>query len=167
MSKWIHFIAILLVVVGGINWGLVGLLKFDLVQWLGRLVNIRSLPRVIYVLVGIAALYLVFDRDTYLPFLGETVYPCGSLADKVPSDATVSVEVKVPPGSKVVYWASEHSKEMDVMPDPWLAYMNYENSGVVTADEKGIALLKIREPIAYKIPSGRKLEKHIQMRATT
>jgi uncharacterized membrane protein YuzA (DUF378 family) len=49
-------IAAVLVVVGGLNWGLVGLLNFDLVQallgWSGAL-----LPALVYTLVGLAALY--------------------------------------------------------------------------------------------------------------
>jgi uncharacterized membrane protein YuzA (DUF378 family) len=164
VSKWVHLIAILLVVVGGINWGLVGSINFDLVQWLGASVGLPVLSKIIYITVGVAALYLAFDRDTYLPFLGETVYPCTGLADKVPDEATVSVSVKVPAGSKVVYWASEHSKDMDIAPNPWVAYMNYENSGVVTANADGLALLKVREPIGYKVPSGRTLQKHIHYR---
>lgn len=164
VSKWIHLIAIFLIIIGGINWGLIGTMKFDLVQWLGSVIGFRGLPKLIYIIVGIAALYLAFDRDTYLPFLGESVYPCTGLADKVPDNATSSVSVKVPPGSKVVYWASESSKDMDNMPNPWAAYMSYENSGVVTANEQGVAILKVREPSKYKIPSGRTLQKHIHYR---
>lgn len=85
------------------------------------------LPALSRIMVGLASLYLVFNRDTYLPFFGETVYPCAGFADKVPDDATLSILVKVPPRSKVVYWASEHSKDM--APDP------YDNAGVVTADQ--------------------------------
>lgn len=164
ISKWLHFVAILLVIVGALNWGLVGSLNFDLVQWLGSSVGSTTLSKVIYIIVGISALYIAFDRDTYLPFLGDSVYPCSGLADKVPDDATVSVSVKVPPGSKVVYWAAEHSKELDIAPNPWAAYVGYNNSGVVTANADGTALLKVREPIGYKVHSGMTLKKHIHYR---
>jgi uncharacterized membrane protein YuzA (DUF378 family) len=61
MSKRLDLIALLLVIVGAINWGLVGLFEFDLVATLvgeefGK-VNIVS--RVVYVLVGLSGLYLV------------------------------------------------------------------------------------------------------------
>ena len=50
----------LLVIVGGLNWGLIGIFKFDLVAWIcGGLdfgqTNVAS--RVIYILVGLAAVY--------------------------------------------------------------------------------------------------------------
>jgi uncharacterized membrane protein YuzA (DUF378 family) len=164
ISKWVYLIAIFLVIVGGINWGLFGLIKFDLVKWLGVSLRMPVLSKIIYIMVGISALYLAFDRNTYLPFLGETVYPCTGLADKVPDNATVSISVKVPPGVKVVYWASERSNDANVAPNPWVAYMNYENSGVVTANKEGVAVLKLREPTEYKVPTGKKLRKHVHYR---
>ncbi len=51
----IDFVAILLVVIGGLNWGLVGLFDFDLVQAI--LGGIPLLARLVYVLVGISAAY--------------------------------------------------------------------------------------------------------------
>lgn len=52
----IDIIALVLVLVGGINWGLVGLIQFDLVAALfGGASSIIS--RVVYTLVGVAAVY--------------------------------------------------------------------------------------------------------------
>ena len=58
--------ALLLAIVGGVNWGLVGIFRFDLVAWLcGGQTAI--LARIIYTLVGVAALWCVSllfqDRD--------------------------------------------------------------------------------------------------------
>ena len=51
-------IALILSVIGCINWGLVGLFRFDLVAWLfGGAGSIIS--RVIYTLVGLAGLWCV------------------------------------------------------------------------------------------------------------
>ncbi len=51
-------IALALVVIGGINWGLVGIFRFDLVAWIfGGQAAILS--RVIFTLVGIAALWCI------------------------------------------------------------------------------------------------------------
>ena len=60
-------IALAMVVIGGINWGLIGIFRFDLVAWIfGGQAAILS--RIIYTLVGIAALWcitLIFrDSDT-------------------------------------------------------------------------------------------------------
>ena len=51
-------IALILTIIGGINWGLVGIFKFDLVAYIcgGQT---ASLSRVIYTLVGLAALWCI------------------------------------------------------------------------------------------------------------
>ncbi len=58
-------IALALTVIGGINWGLVGIFKFDLVAWIcGGQTSV--IARIIYVLVGVAALWCIalLFRDT-------------------------------------------------------------------------------------------------------
>ncbi len=55
--KALKAISIILVVVGGLNWGLVGLFGFDLVATLFGAIPIVS--RVVYVLVGLAAVALI------------------------------------------------------------------------------------------------------------
>ena len=54
----IDWIALVLVIVGGVNWGLVGLFNFDLVAIIFG--SIFWLARVIYVLVGVSALYMIY-----------------------------------------------------------------------------------------------------------
>jgi uncharacterized protein len=54
----LDWIAFVLVIVGGLNWGLVGLFKFDLVNFL--LGSIPILMNIVYVLVGIAAIYMIY-----------------------------------------------------------------------------------------------------------
>ena len=51
-------IALLLTVIGGINWGLVGALKFDLVKWLFAFAP--AIVPIVYIIVGISALYVLF-----------------------------------------------------------------------------------------------------------
>jgi hypothetical protein len=48
-------IALLLIIVGGVNWGLVGLLGFDLVAAIFG--EMSMLSRLVYVLVGVSALW--------------------------------------------------------------------------------------------------------------
>ncbi|OGF22935.1 DUF378 domain-containing protein [Candidatus Falkowbacteria bacterium RBG_13_39_14] len=50
------WIAIILVIIGGLNWGLVGFFKFDLVAALFG--DMTGLSRVVYSLVGLSALYM-------------------------------------------------------------------------------------------------------------
>ena len=55
--KGYYTVAVLLLVVGGINWGLVGLLNFDLVATIFGAMSIIS--RVVYVVVGLSAVYVL------------------------------------------------------------------------------------------------------------
>ena len=51
-------IALVLAIIGGLNWGSVGLFRFDLVAWIcGGQGN--TVARVIYTLVGLAALWCI------------------------------------------------------------------------------------------------------------
>lgn len=58
-------IALFLAIVGGLNWGSVGLFKLDLVAYLCGGVT-SPLARIIYVLVGLSALWCItlLFRDT-------------------------------------------------------------------------------------------------------
>ena len=51
----INSITLLLLIVGGLNWGLVGLFDFDLVAALFG--EMSTLSRIVYTLVGASALY--------------------------------------------------------------------------------------------------------------
>ena len=51
----INSVTLLLLIVGGLNWGLVGLLDFDLVAALFG--EMSALSRIVYSLVGVSALY--------------------------------------------------------------------------------------------------------------
>jgi uncharacterized protein len=56
----LDILAATLVLVGGLNWGLVGLAKFDLVAWIFggmEFGETNAASRVVYGLVGLAAVY--------------------------------------------------------------------------------------------------------------
>lgn len=56
------WVAIVLAVIGAVNWGLVGLFDFNLVSAIFG--PMSTLSRIIYVVVGLAGLYLVFAAAT-------------------------------------------------------------------------------------------------------
>ena len=61
--KIIDKIALLLVIIGAINWGLIGIFNFNLVDTIFGVMSIIS--RIIYILVGISGLWaikLLFDK---------------------------------------------------------------------------------------------------------
>jgi uncharacterized membrane protein YuzA (DUF378 family) len=56
--KALDMITLILVIIGGLNWGLVGLFQFDLVAAIfGGSAGV--IARIIYVLVGVSALYQI------------------------------------------------------------------------------------------------------------
>ena len=55
--NWLDYVAIILLIVGGINWGLVGFFKFDL---LVAIFNTGWFTNVLYDLVGISAVYSIY-----------------------------------------------------------------------------------------------------------
>ncbi len=62
--KIIDKIALALVIIGAINWGLIGILNFNLVDTIFGAMSVIS--RIIYALVGISGLWaikLLFDNE--------------------------------------------------------------------------------------------------------
>lgn len=55
---WLDRIALLLVIVGALNWGSIGLFQFDLVAWIGGGMD-GLIARVIYTLVAIAGVWCI------------------------------------------------------------------------------------------------------------
>ena len=51
-------IALILTIIGGLNWGSIGIFRFDLVAWLfgGQTATVS---RVVYTLVGLAAIWCI------------------------------------------------------------------------------------------------------------
>ena len=63
--KVIDTIALILIIIGAINWGLIGLFNFNLVDTIFGTMSIIS--RIIYILVGISGLWgikLIFDKNS-------------------------------------------------------------------------------------------------------
>lgn len=68
-SVALDLVALALLIVGGLNWGLVGLFDFDLVAFLFGQDSLLS--RAVYVLVGIAAVYGIVTATKLAKLRGE------------------------------------------------------------------------------------------------
>jgi uncharacterized membrane protein YuzA (DUF378 family) len=53
ISKWV-------VVIGAANWGLIGLLNFNLVEWLFG--SWPIIERIIYIVVGVAGFWAIYNK---------------------------------------------------------------------------------------------------------
>lgn len=61
----VDWVAMVLLIIGGLNWGLVALFEFDLVAAIFG--DMSVLSRVVYALVGLAALYSIYLSARKLP----------------------------------------------------------------------------------------------------
>lgn len=55
--KWFDNTSLTLVIIGAVNWLLVGIFRFDLVAWIFG--NLSWLSRIIYTIIGLSGLYLI------------------------------------------------------------------------------------------------------------
>lgn len=56
-NKYLDGTALTIAIIGAINWGLIGLFRFDLVAFIFG--NMSWLSRIVYVIVGLCGLYLI------------------------------------------------------------------------------------------------------------
>ena len=56
-NKFIDGTALAIAIIGAVNWGLIGLFKFDLVRFLFG--DMSLLSRIVYIVVGLCGLYLL------------------------------------------------------------------------------------------------------------
>ena len=55
--KWFDNTALTIVIIGAVNWLLVGIFRFDLVAFLFG--NLSRISRIVYTIVGLCGLYLI------------------------------------------------------------------------------------------------------------
>jgi uncharacterized membrane protein YuzA (DUF378 family) len=163
VQKKLFAVAMVLLIVGGLNLGIMALTGKDfLTVMMGRGTLIANS---LFFAIGIAALGIAFFRDSYLPFLGPSVVPCSLLAPSTPEGADYEVRVRVKPGQKVMYWAAEpETKDLEQIPDWRKAYLGFRNAGVTIAGTDGYATLKVRKPQPYQVPMRKALSPHIHYR---
>lgn len=56
-TNWLDYTLLTLVIIGAVNWGLIGFFRFDLVAFLFG--DMSWLSRIVYAVVGIGGLYLI------------------------------------------------------------------------------------------------------------
>jgi len=55
--KYLDLIAVILLIIGGLNWGLIGLFEFNLVSFI---FGTTIVAKIIYILVGLSGVYKIF-----------------------------------------------------------------------------------------------------------
>jgi uncharacterized protein len=75
----LNFITLLLVIIGGLNWGLVGIFDFDIVRAIlghgaAATADISVASRVGYVLVALSAIYQIAPLARVMGYSGNVAY---------------------------------------------------------------------------------------------
>lgn len=63
-SNWVDNIVLAIIIIGCINWGLIGFFNFDLVKAIFG--NMTLITRIIYAIIGIAGLYAISYFSRFL-----------------------------------------------------------------------------------------------------
>lgn len=160
LTLYFELIARFLLVLGGINYLTIVFFKKNMLSYLHYPIVVRAVT----LAIGGAALYFLFNRDYYLPFLGKCVIPVG---DGEPQGELKSIRItELPANTNVIFWAAKSGK--NVVPNPMDAYGDYSNSGIVKSDNNGVALIQIACPSAYSVSKfgfiNKELSKHVHYR---
>ena len=121
----------------------------------------QYVKNILCLMILLCCVCMMRDRNTFLPFLGKTVFPCGLLTRRTPQNADTIVRIRTTPLSQVIYWAAEPADTVERGPKE--AYKQYKNSGVTMSDSNGYAVLKVRSPTGYQVPR-KDLKSHIHYR---
>lgn len=129
-----------------------------------------GLYQIVAISAGVAAILLIFQKDFWLPFLGDTILPAELIPVKdIKQEGGLTVQVDAPRHSKVIYWAAQSIGNLDTSTaiGPKQAYGDFSNSGVVLADDNNKATLHVHTPRGYTVekPTGKlTLPRHIHYR---
>lgn len=148
-NKALYLVVVVIVLLSCVAWLLDGIIHDEQYIYL----------RIVKVIVGILAVFLLVQRDVYLPFLGQMAFPTGLLKSvHVPTskDMTIVKLKNLPPNTLVVYWAAlpntyrEAFKETETQ--SWKqSYGEFTNSGVVKTSDDGTCDLSVVCPQMYNV----------------
>jgi len=144
INVYIHMLAKFLLVLGSINYLFLAGSNVNIFN----VIPIPMLRNSLFLLIGLSALYFAFNRDYYLPFLGQCVIPSGDA--NIPQENAKQVTVSnLPPNTRVIFWAAQGDGLSSQ--DPITAYGDYANSGTIKTDNNGSATISLNCPSQYSV----------------
>lgn len=134
--------------------------EFNLLNKLDSIIG-YNVSKLIYFITGISIILLAMRKQTWLPFLGDTVIPV-TLIPETKNIGDTSIKIKVTPNTKVAYWSS--LPFVDEKQPVEKAYGDYSNAGVSQSDKDGFATLTFNKGTGYVVPSGKFIKPHVHYR---
>ena len=126
----------------------------------------KTIVPIIIIIIGLSGLYVGFNRDYYLPFLGECAIPLKDINPYPKSDKTQTYKLSgLPNNTKVIYWAAEPSESINT--DPFKAYGNYKNSGSDITNDDGELDINLEIPGEYSVSKfgfPKRIKRHLHYR---
>jgi hypothetical protein len=163
---YLHFFIMPLILLIVINYTLSSYCnKYDIFNY----INNSKVKQFILTLLSLYSLYLLFNRNTFLPFLGETVLPSKLLCNNSNNNNIINnnnlIHLKINTDNdtdKIIWWAADNDNSNIVIDNPNDAYKKYNNSGISLVNNN-IAEVVLLCPKSY-IAGGRELPKHLHYR---
>lgn len=157
---YLHLLARLLVALGSLNYLFRATINVDMFKYITHPLVLRA----VFLAIGLAAAFFVFNRDYYLPFLGEAVIPLGP---HKPAENLSKIKITgLPPNTLVMAWGANKAEE--VFEDPFTAYGDYANHEIVKSNANGEAIVELVCPSEYHVNKfglrKQKLDRHIHYR---
>tara|TARA_A100001015_G_scaffold259415_1_gene303361 strand:+ start:817 stop:1386 length:570 start_codon:yes stop_codon:yes gene_type:complete len=142
-----------ILVFGCVMYGIRAYNGFQPIEWMGEQLGFAMLPRIIYGIIGIVGVVKVFTWDFWTPFISKGLsFPSVvSYDNSTQKMRSITTQVRVPPRSKVMYWAPSQDNNKAVG-NPFGATPDFKNGKVTTADDSGLALLRVEVPSKYSKP---------------
>lgn len=143
------FIAFLLLILSGINWGIMAYTKGDDIFSLAHVPF--SIANIFYYLVAVVAIIVFFQRKTWFPELDTVMIPPALLTPHAPDGANITILLdELPTNSTVVYWSSQEASFAQVQSFK-ATYGKFTNSGVTMTDNAGRCSVALVCPAAHNI----------------
>ena len=125
-----------------------------------------TVMQLIIMTIGLSGLYVGFNRDYYLPFLGECAIPIKDISPFPKSEKTQIYKLTgLPPNAKVIYWGAQPSETP--VSNPFDAYGTYANSGSDITNGNGELEINLETPAEYSVRKygmEKRLRKHLHYR---
>ncbi len=124
--------------------------------------NVYLIIKFIAFIILICSIYIALNRNTYLPFLGYSVFPSKLLNNEVsPLNANLTgiLDIDEIDNTIIVYWGAMNKGH--IHNNPKEAYGDYSNSGIAFVKNKK-ATIKFNCPDNYIV--GYDVKKHIHYR---
>lgn len=148
-----------LLVLGGLNYFFMATMNINLFSFIQNPLIIR----IISILIGVSALYFLFNRDYYLPFLGHAIIPIGPVK---PTENLTKIKLTgLPPNTIIMAWGAKDNNK--IFDNPYDAYGDYANTDIKQSNERGEVFVELPCPSEYyvsKLGMQSKLDRHIHYR---